>query len=251
TLFKGRNFTSGTVTISVAYGVFFGTVVLLPLWMQSTLGYTATDAGIASAPVGILAIIFSPIVGKMLAKRDPRYIVTTSFLIFALISYMRSEFNTEVDIVTIMIPTFIQGAAMAMFFIPLTTITLSGLEPHRIPAAAGLTNFVRLLFGAFGTSITTTLWENRAVLHHAQLAEIARPGKPAFDAAMAGLHSKGMTQAQSATVINNLINQQAFTMSAADIFYASAILFLVLIGLVWFARPKKAGAGASVAAGAH
>lgn len=251
TLFKGRNFTSGTVTISVAYGVFFGTVVLLPLWMQSTLGYTATDAGIASAPVGILAIIFSPIVGKMLAKRDPRYIVTTSFLIFALISYMRAEFNTDVDIVTIMIPTFIQGAAMAMFFIPLTTITLSGLDPHRIPAAAGLTNFVRVLFGAFGTSITTTLWENRAVLHHAQLAEIARPGKPAFDAAMAGLHTKGMTQAQSATLINNLINQQAFTMSAADIFYASAILFLVLIGLVWFARPKKVIADGSLAAGAH
>jgi DHA2 family multidrug resistance protein len=251
TLFKGRNFTSGTVTISVAYGVFFGTVVLLPLWMQSTLGYTATDAGIASAPVGILAIIFSPIVGKMLAKRDPRYIVTTSFLIFALISYMRAEFNTDVDIVTIMIPTFIQGAAMAMFFIPLTTITLSGLDPHRIPAAAGLTNFVRVLFGAFGTSITTTLWENRAVLHHAQLAEIARPGKPAFDAAMAGLHTKGMTQAQSATLINDLINQQAFTMSAADIFYASAILFLVLIGLVWFARPKKVIADGSLAAGAH
>lgn len=251
TLFKGRNFTSGTVTISVAYGVFFGTVVLLPLWMQSTLGYTATDAGIASAPVGILAIIFSPIVGKMLAKRDPRYIVTTSFLIFALISYMRAEFNTDVDIVTIMIPTFIQGAAMAMFFIPLTTITLSGLDPHRIPAAAGLTNFVRVLFGAFGTSITTTLWENRAVLHHAHLAEIARPGQPAFDAAMAGLHTKGMTQAQSATLINNLINQQAFTMSAADIFYASAILFLVLIGLVWFARPKKVIADGSLAAGAH
>ncbi len=251
TLFKGRNFTSGTVTISVAYGVFFGTVVLLPLWMQSTLGYTATDAGIASAPVGILAIIFSPIVGKMLAKRDPRYIVTMSFLIFALISYMRSEFNTEVDIVTIMIPTFIQGAAMAMFFIPLTTITLSGLDPHRIPAAAGLTNFVRVLFGAFGTSITTTLWENRAVLHHAHLAEFARPGKPAFDATMAALHAKGMTQAQSASVINNLINEQAFTMSAADIFYASAILFLVLIGLVWFARPKRAAADSSVTAGAH
>ena len=96
-----------------------------------------------------------------------------AFLIFALISYMRADFNTQVDIVTIMWPTFIQGAAMAMFFIPLTTISLSGLDPQRIPAAAGLTNFVRLLCGAFGTSITTTLWDNRASLHHAQLTEIA------------------------------------------------------------------------------
>jgi DHA2 family multidrug resistance protein len=252
TLFKERNFTSGTVTISVAYGVFFGTVVLLPLWMQSTLGYTATDAGIASAPVGILAIFFSPIVGKLLAKHDPRYIVTMSFLIFALVSYMRAGFNANVDIYTIMVPTFIQGAAMAMFFIPLTTISLSGLDPHRVPAAAGLSNFVRLICGAFGTSITTTLWENRATLHHAQLTEIARPGKPAFDAALAGLNSKGLSQAQSASLIDSLINQQSFTMSATDIFYISAIIFLALIALVWFARPRKmSGASSDTAAAAH
>ncbi|MGP1614118.1 MAG: MFS transporter, partial [Pollutimonas bauzanensis] len=193
TLFKYRNFTAGVLTISVGYGLFFGTVVLLPLWMQSTLGYTATYAGIASAPVGILAIIFSPLVGKLLTNHDPRKIATVAFLIFALISYMRANFNTEVDLYTIMIPTFIQGAAMATFFIPLTTITLSGLDPHRIPSAAGLSNFVRLLFGAFGTSITTTMWDNRASLHHAQLTEIARPGMPAFDAIMAGLRQKGLT----------------------------------------------------------
>src|SRR3546814_14573690 len=63
--------------------------------------------------------------------------------------------------------------SMATFFIPLTTLTLAGLDPHRIPAAAGLSNFVRLVFGAFGTSITTTMWENRAGLHHAQLTEAA------------------------------------------------------------------------------
>lgn len=251
TLFKERNFTSGTVTISVAYGVFFGTVVLLPLWMQNTLGYTATDAGIASAPVGILAIILSPIVGKLLAKHDARYIVTLGFIIFGVTSYMRALFNTNVDIVTIMWPTFIQGAAMAMFFIPLTTISLSGLDPQRIPSAAGLTNFARLLCGSFGTSITTSLWDNRAVLHHAQLTEVVTPGAPAFDHVMSGLQGKGLSHEQSASLINNLITQQAFTLSATDIFYASAVLFIALIALVWVARPKRAAAGASAAAGAH
>ncbi|NYT59636.1 DHA2 family efflux MFS transporter permease subunit [Alcaligenaceae bacterium] len=250
TLFAHRNFTAGVITISVGYGVFFGTVVLLPLWMQSTLGYTATDAGIASAPVGILAIIMSPIVGKMLSRHDPRVIATFAFLVFSLISYMRSDFNTQVDIYTIMLPTFIQGAAMATFFIPLTTLTLSGLDPHRIPAAAGLSNFVRLLFGAFGTSITTTLWENRASLHHAQLTEAARPGEPAFDAAMSGLQQHGLSHHQSAAVVNQLISEQAFTMSATDIFYASAILFLLLIALIWVARPSSNQAGGA-ASGAH
>src|SRR5690606_33316446 len=207
--------------------------------------------GIASAPVGILAIIMSPIVGKMLAKHDPRHIATFAFLVFSLISYMRSGFNTQVDIYTIMLPTFIQGAAMATFFIPLTTISLSGLDPHRIPAAAGLSNFVRLLFGAFGTSITTTLWENRATLHHAQLTEAARPGEPAFDAIMGGLQQHGLGHEQSAAVINNMIGEQSFTMAATDIFYASAILFLLLIALIWIARPSSNSAGSDAAAGAH
>jgi len=251
TLFKYRNFTTGVITISVGYGVFFGTVVLLPLWMQSTLGYTATDAGIASAPVGILAIMISPVVGKLLAKHDPRLIATFAFLVFSLISYMRSEFNTQVDIYGIMLPTFIQGAAMATFFIPLTTLSLSGLDPHRVPAAAGLSNFVRLVFGAFGTSITTTLWENRATLHHAQMTEMARPGEPAFDAAMMQLQQHGLGRDQSAAIINRLIDQQAYTMSATDIFYASAILFLLLIALVWIARPKSNKSADAAAAGAH
>lgn len=248
TLFKELNFTSGTITLSIAYGVFFGTNVLLPLWMQNTLGYTATDAGIASAPVGILAIILSPIVGKMLSKYDLRYIATFSFVVFALISYMRSRFNVNVDIYTIMVPTFIQGAAMATFFIPLTTLTLAGLDHGRLPAAAGLTNFVRLLCGAFGTSITTTLWENRASLHHAQLTQVVKPGEPAFDSLTGFLHAHGMTFHQTAAFINGLINEKAFTMSAADFFYVSAVLFVIMIPLIWTSRPPKPGSGGPAAA---
>src|SRR3546814_16131381 len=98
-------------------------------------------------------------------------IATFVFLVFVLISDMLANFNQQFDLYTIMLPPFIQCAAMATFFIPLTTLTLAGLDPHRIPSAAGLSNFVRLVFGAFGTSITTTMWENRAGLHHAQLTE--------------------------------------------------------------------------------
>ncbi|WP_368642748.1 DHA2 family efflux MFS transporter permease subunit [Castellaniella ginsengisoli] len=252
TLFAQRNFTAGTLALSVAYGVFFGTVVLLPLWLQNTMGYTATWAGVASAPVGILAIILSPVVGKLLARHDPRPIATLAFLIFALISYMRAQFNTSVDLYTVMLPTFIQGAAMATFFIPLTTLSLSGLNPERIPAAAGLSNFFRLVCGAFGTSITTTIWDNRASLHHSRLTEVAHPGEPAFDHLMGGLQSLGVDPQRGAGMLDGVINQQAYTMSATDIFYASALIFLVLIGLIWLARPKSAAHGGSgAAAGAH
>ncbi|MDQ2151633.1 DHA2 family efflux MFS transporter permease subunit [Alcaligenaceae bacterium C4P045] len=252
-LFAGRNFTIGAVTLAVAYGVFFGTVVLLPLWLQSTMGYTATDAGLVTAPIGLLAIVLTPIVGKLLSKHDPRIFVTGAFLIFALVCYMRSGFNTDVDMRTLMIPTIIQGAAMAAFFVPLTSITLSGLAPGVIPAASGLSNFLRLTAGAFGTSIATTMWENRATMHHAQLTEIAHPGAAAFDHTMSVLQAAGMSQDQALASIDRLIDTQAFTISAIDIFWASAGIFLLLTGLVWVARPVKAkGEGAAeAAAGAH
>lgn len=254
-LFKERNFTVGAVTLAVAYGVFFGNVVLLPLWLQSNMGYTATYAGLVTAPVGLLAILLTPIVGKLLATRDPRQIATVAFLIFSLVCFMRAGFNTQVDVRTLMIPTIIQGAAMATFFVPLTSITLSSLESSRIPAASGLSNFARLTAGAFGTSIATTLWENRAAQHHARLTEVAGPGQQAFDQTVATLQGAiGVSHQQALTLVDGLINTQAFTMSALDVFYGSGVIFLLLIGMVWFAKgrdAKRGGGAAEAAAGAH
>ena len=92
-------------------------------------------------------------------KIDPRKLATVAFVGFALVLWMRSHFNTQADFGTILIPTVLQGAAMAFFFIPLQAIMFSGLPPERMPAASGLSNFVRITAGAFGTSIFTTLWE--------------------------------------------------------------------------------------------
>jgi len=250
-LFKRRNFWSGAVATAVAYGLFFGNVVLLPLWLQQWMGYTATQAGMIMAPVGMLAIFFSPIVGLTGSKIDPRRYATFSFLVFALVLWMRSNFNTQADFVTIIIPTVIQGIAMAFFFIPLVTITLSGLTPDRIPAASGLSNFLRITAGAMGTSLTTTLWDNRATLHHTQLSETINQGNNAATSAMAGLGSSGFSTEQVLGQMNRIVDQQAYMLATNDIFYASAILFLLLIPLVWLARPQKGGAGGDAAAGAH
>jgi DHA2 family multidrug resistance protein len=250
-LFKRRNFWSGAVATAVAYGLFFGNVVLLPLWLQQWMGYTATQAGMIMAPVGLLAIFFSPVVGLTVAKIDPRRYATFSFLVFALVLWMRSNFNTQADFVTIIIPTIIQGIAMAFFFIPLVTITLSGLSPDRIPAASGLSNFLRITAGAMGTSLTTTLWDNRATLHHTQLSEAINQGNNTATSAMSGLASSGFSTDQVLGQINRIVDQQAYMLATNDIFYASAILFLLLIPLVWLAKPQKGGAGGDAAAGAH
>jgi DHA2 family multidrug resistance protein len=250
-LFARRNFWSGTLSTALAYSLFFGSLVLLPLWLQQFMGYTASDAGAVLAPVGLFAIILSPIVGKNVSKVDPRRLATFAFLVFAVVMWLRSRFSTQSDYMAIVIPTIVQGVAVAFFFIPLVTITLSGLPPDKIPAASGLSNFARITAGAFGTSISTTLWESRAVLHHTQLAESVSATSPAAQSTLAGLAASGFSPEQALGQINRLADQQAFTMAATDLFWLSAVLFLVLVPVVWLSRPQASAGGAEAAAGAH
>jgi MFS transporter, DHA2 family, multidrug resistance protein len=250
-LFRRRNFWVSTVALLMGYGLYFGNVVLLPLWLQQYMGYTATLAGMVLAPVGLLAMLFTPYIGRIVHRVDPRILVTISFGIFAVVFFMRSDFNTDANLWTLLVPTLIQGAGAATFFIPLLTLTLSGLPPERIPAASGLSNFARITAGSFGTSITTTLWEHRATLHHAQLVEHLTANNPAAAQAFATLHAQGMGNQQGYALLNRLVDSQAFMLSANDIFYVSGIIFIAMIGLVWLARPARGGAGDSAAAGAH
>jgi len=240
-LFRLRNFWAGTLAIAVGYGLFFGNIVILPLWLQQYMGYTATSAGMAMAPVGVFALILAPVVGKTVSKVDPRKYATFSFLVFALVLWMRANFNTQVDFHTVMIPTLIQGIATAFFFIPLLTLSMQGLPPDRIPAASGLFNFLRIMAGAVGTSVTTTFWERRAALHHAQLTETLHQGNTALAQTLQGLQTMGLSAEQALAQVERLVNQQVFTLAASDIFYASSLLFLLLIPLTWLMR-RQGGA---------
>lgn len=247
-LFRMRNFSGGTIALSVGYGLYFGNLVLLPLWLQTQIGYTATDAGLVMAPVGFFAILLSPLTGKFLSRTDPRYIATAAFLTFALCFWMRSRYTTGVDEWSLMAPTFVQGIAMAGFFIPLVSITLSGLPGHRIPAASGLSNFVRIMCGGIGTSIFQTAWDHRNNFHHAQLVEQANPHNPTFNQAVTQMGQLGFTRDQAHGLINNMATQQAAQLGVNDLFYISAAIFVLLIALIWITKPERAGGGDSSAA---
>jgi len=250
-LFRRRNYWTATTAISLGYGAYFGSVVLLPLWLQQYMGYTATLAGIALAPVGFLAILLTPLVGRTVNRTDQRLYVTASFLIFALVNFMRARFDTDASLATILVPTLIQGAGAACFFVPLVSLSLSGLAADRVPAASGLLNFCRITAGSFATSIVTTLWDRRATLHHARLVEHVTAGNPVASAALQTLQANGLDPAQGQGLINRIIDQQAFMASADDMFYVSGLLFLALIAVVWLARPARGGtAGPDAAAAA-
>jgi len=166
------------------------------------------------------------------------------------VMFMRSDFNTQASFDTLLVPTLIQGVAMATFFIPLLALAFSGLESERIASASGVINFTRLSAASFATSITTTLWSRRAALHHAQLVW-SLTGNPQARQFMAQAHAQGLSTQQGAFLLNQLINRQAYMLSADDIFWVSGYLFVAMAFLIWLARPGSKSLSAEVSAGAH
>ncbi|MBP2167992.1 DHA2 family multidrug resistance protein [Erwinia toletana] len=249
-LFKSRNFTIGCLSISLAYMLYFGSIVLLPQLLQEVYGYTATWAGLASAPVGIIPVILSPIIGRFAHKLDMRKLVTFSFIMYAVCFYWRAyTFEPGMDFAASAWPQFIQGFAIACFFMPLTTITLSGLPPERMAAASSLSNFTRTLAGSIGTSITTTMWINRESMHHSYLSESVTPFNVNSQEMYRQLEQAGLTQQQASAYIAQQITNQGLIISANEIFWLSAGVFLVLLIVLWFARPPFTSGGGG--GGAH
>ena len=142
-----------------------------------------------------------------------------------------------------MVPTIIQGAALACFFIPLVSITLAGLPPDKIASASGLSNFLRITAGAFGTSIATTLWDDRATMHHAHLVEAVNHGNAvAARQTLSQPGERGHERVASAREPRPDLWAQAYALSTDDMFYASALIFLALLPLIWLAkRPETRG----------
>lgn len=198
---------------------------MIPLWLQTQMGYTATLAGLTAAPVGILALLLSPVIGQLLPRLDAWAIASVSFVVLATVSFMRAGFTTGADNFTVMLPQIVLGAGMATLFLPLTAILLSGLHPSRIPAASGLSNFCRITAGAFGTSIASTVWEDRTTLDHAQLVEQITPFHPAATQARDGLMGAGLSPEQSLATLDRLVTGQAGVLAANEYFGCRGFCF--------------------------
>jgi DHA2 family multidrug resistance protein len=242
-LFKRRNFTVGTIVTCVGYAVFFGNVVILPLWLQTQLGYTATWAGIVQAPAGVVAMVLSLWVGRNVTRFDARIFASFSFVLMACGLYLRSLLNSQAAFSDFMLPMILQGAAMAFFFVSVVSIQLDGLPPQRMPAATSISNFLRITAAAFSTSIATTVWDDRAQLHQSRLAEASSAYSPTLQQSLARLHELGLNDAQSLAVLNRGLVEQSYLLSTLDYFYVSTFLAMGLVLLVWFTRRPRIASG--------
>ena len=246
-LFRSRSFALGCVALCLGYAVFFGNVVLMPLWLQSNLNYTATWAGLVSAPSGVVAVVMSPIVGRLMRRYDARLFASSSFLFYAISYYMRTLLTNDASFVAFMLPQLVQGLAMSLFFVSMLSITFDGLPPEKVPSASGLSNFLRITAGSFATSLTTTFWDRREALHQSRLAESVTAFSPAYQDAMGHIQSLGLSDTAAAGVLTRTLVNQGYLLSSLDLFYLSAWLTVAIIPLCWLVRKPS---GAPVAAGA-
>lgn len=247
-LFKSRNFTFSLIPMCLGYAVFFGNIVLLPLWMPTQLGYTATWAGLLAAPGGVVAVLVSPLAARFLSKFDARWLTSLALVAFAVSYYMRAQLTADAAVMDFIIPQLIQGVAMGTFFVAILTIMLDGIEPARVPAASGLAIFLRTIAASFATSITTTFWDRREAFHQSHLATESSVYDAPMQQALSQLHSLGVSDSAAVAALNKQMVNQAYLLSSLDYFWISSWLTLILIALVWLARRPSTGGAAHVAA---
>ena len=228
-LFRSRNWLVSTVTLALMFGLFFGNIVLTPLWLQQMMGYTATWAGFATAPMGILAVATAPIVGRLLAKVDPRLIVTFGMVVLAISFLMRAHFTAQTDYFHIAMAMLVLGAGVPACLVTLTSLGVADLPPERVAGGSGLQNFIRIMAMAVGASLTSTYWDHMTKASRANLAAEIDP--------MAGMTPPpGLAPEVGLPVFSRLVDAQAVMLATNDFYAMAAVLMLVFAGVIWLAK---------------
>jgi DHA2 family multidrug resistance protein len=236
-IFRHRGFTAAATTYAVGFGAFFASIVLLPLWLQSNMGYTATWAGYATGIMGIFAVLSAPMVGKAVEKVDARLIVCLGILGLGLISVWRMGFNPDVTFGQMALPTLLTGPFMVMFFVPVTGLAMASCGHDEQANAAGISNFMRTLAGAFATSLVQTGWSDATRRNQTELAgAMQHSGQVTIDA----MTANGMPQETATTLLSNLVEGQSVMLATLNMFATIALCFLVAATLIWIS-PKPQG----------
>jgi DHA2 family multidrug resistance protein len=230
---RNRNLAVGTFLIGLIGIVIYGTVTLLPLFLQDLLGYTAYDSGLAVSPRGIGALISLLIAGNLIGKIDSRILIAVGLGIRAVSLFMLGHLNLEIGMWNIVWPNVINGFANGFLFVPLTTLTMSTLSNEQMGRGTGLYNLTRNMGASFGVSMVTTMLVRGAQRHQDLLAGHVTPFNPSFRQILGQLEQylsvhAGLAPAleRAYDVLYRMLLQQATLLSYVDDFRLLAILTL-------------------------
>ena len=250
--FKNVSFSTGNLVMFFAFFNLFASIVLLPIYLQSLMGYTATLAGFVLGPGGIATLVAMPLAGKLITRVNPKGVLAFGIIISAYSTHLMSHFNLHADFNTLLWPRVVLGVGMGFLFIPLTTLTLSTIKKEDMGNATAIYNLLRNLGGSFGVAFVTTVLSRRAQTHQTHLVEHLTPFDGNYQAALhqttqalqyRGLGEVSAQQGGLGAIYNELL-RQASMLSFNDAFHLISIIMICILPLVLLMRRGKGPAPA-------
>ena len=256
-VFKHRSYAVGVFLMTVVGFVLYGSLVLLPVMLQSLFNYSSLEAGKAMAPRGVGSLLLMPIVGVLTSKLDPRKLLVGGLIIGGVTLIWLGQLNLNAGYWDIIWPQFLQGAGMALLFVPLTTVSMASIERDRMGYATSLFNLMRNIGGSVGIAITSTILQRQRQVIGTRLGEnitaYDSTTQSMFEQIRNGFIAAG-SDAVTATertyaALHGILFREASMVSFVMLFRLLGVIFLALIPLVAImSRPK---AGVAPAAGGH
>jgi len=250
-----RTFSAGVVLMTTLGFVLFGSLVLLPIFLQTLLGYPALQAGIALAPRGVGSFLAMPLVGLIIGRIEARKLLALGLVLGALTVMWLGELNLDAGYWDIFWPQFLQGVSLALLFVPLTTVSMDPISRESMGNATSIFNLMRNIGSSAGVAVATTLLERRQQTHvnvlGAHVDNYAPAARALFEQVRAGLVAAGsdaVTAGQQAlVVVGGMVRRQAAALAFNDVFHLLGVLFLVAMPLLFVMRRPRTGRGAGPA----
>ena len=254
-LFKDRSYSVGVFLMTVVGFALYGSLVLLPLMLQTLFGYSSLAAGEAMAPRGVGSLFMMPLVGVMTAYIDPRKLLSVGLVVGGLTMLWLGELNLDAGYWDFVWPQVLQGLGLSLLFVPLTTVSMATIEPQRMGYATSLFNLMRNIGGSVGIAVTGTMLARRRQAFGSMLGEHVTLFDPATNEMLAQLKAAFLARTGDAVAATNqaylvlygMVQRQAAMVSFVMIFRLLGILFFVMVPLVLLMRkpqgPRSISAG--------
>jgi DHA2 family multidrug resistance protein len=243
-IFKNPAFTAGNMIGFFAFFTLFGSLILLPIYLQTLMGYTAFLAGLVLGPGGLMAMIAMPISGWLITKVNPKAVLLLGVAVTAYSIFLMSRFNLSADFIAVAWPRAVMGVGMGFLFIPLMTLAMSWVKKEDMGNATSIFNFVRMIGGSFGVAVSATILSRRAQFHHSHLAGnmslLDRNFQTALPQVTQTLQDQGfapvlLEPGSLGTIYKGLL-KQASMLAFNDTFYVLAVMMTCSIVLILFMR---------------
>jgi MFS transporter, DHA2 family, multidrug resistance protein len=248
-LFRERTFATSNLLMFMLGFALLGSTLLLPLYMQTLLGYTAQLSGLALMPGGFTIMVMMPIVGFLLSRYDARYLLLFGLSLLSFSLFHLTGLDLDVDFKTVALARMLQAAGLAFLFVPINTAAYSYLPREKNNAASGLMNLARNMGGSVGISVVTTLLDRRTQKHLSDLMGHLTASNTQFQAQLRGIAQSLMlrgaspadAQQKAYALMQNTVQRQATMLSYIDNFWLLGCAIMAMIPLVFLMKRSKPG----------